>query len=1132
MTGCILLMHLDESSGEINDSSGNNNDGTIIGSVTYGETGKFETAISLDKSLGTNSIGITNPSSIFSNELSVEFWFKRRNTGVFGAAGKYEFFVRKGTSSGLLYASSTWFVGGNANLYTMRFAIDTSSSDTVDTTTSFVDTNWHHVVSTYNGTVMKIYVDGQLDNNETHSAGGNIESNAYDITIGSNHATHYSPNATMDEVAIYNRTLSADEILNHYKRGILRLNASVRSCDDSICDGESWSSAINSSPSNLSLTGNPYFQYKFDFGTDNSTYTPELYNVTVDYTNASMPNFACREIMGRPTNTSISINLINGAENTSTYIEYGNYSTVIGNYSHNTSVINATTNRSLIEFNLTGLSPDTTYYFRVMAKLMNETAYANSSEGSFRTRRADAPFTFTMLTDSHIDPASPTGSTRLRSIVGNMSANDNSDFAMFLGDNVQLAKNGSGTIPNQTQPVIEYELWRDDLHPDWFSIPLHFLIGNWEGETGWDNPDNVSFVRNLRKKYVPNPLNTTYSQGGGQHEDYYAFTWGNALFVVLNVISYTPVDPSADGNSADNWTLGTAQLEWLNETLQNSTEPWKFIMIHHTVGGNWTTDIGTEYGRGGGRAAYEGEQATVHQMMIDNEVQAFFHGHDHLFTDIVVDSIHYIQAGNAGHSFFFTAGYTKYWNEHGRTKVEVLTDELAQVYYVNIDEETVVNITLDRLAPRVNIISPSNNIWNNGNITFSFNTTDASNISNCSLLINGLVNQTNSTMQKDTTTNFTLNNMSVGGYNWSISCVDYAYNNDSDYSIQAFTPNTNTTSARNFAVVLMTNFTGNSTNLSLVNISNITNLVIDQPSYGMINFTESVNLSSGGDIDTYVNISNNSININTTALPALDKAARLTLKNINFDNPRVLKDGVACSSPACVEVSYDADTDIFIFDVTSFSTYSAGETPNPSPKRPSSAVMHPGQMADSFTLRTGSIKKFKVNNVGYFIKITDLQEDCVEVAVYSDFKTINLCPDEQEDIDLDDDGEYDISLTLKNILNNEAEITIKTYSGKVLTIMEEEDIDTNTQIFSTSGDDDIEDGMNQADLGVGNNQEDDTNKKSVSGKKNLVGLAYGNFAQENFSFSIIIILMSTIIIVGFSFETKYEKSRAKNKKKL
>ena len=82
---------------------------------------------------------------------------------------------------------------------------------------------------------------------------------------------------------IYNKILSSTEILNHYKRGALRLNVSVRSCDDTLCNGESWQGPYENSTTQLSTPKNRYFQFKFNFFTKNETYSPKLHNVSIKY---------------------------------------------------------------------------------------------------------------------------------------------------------------------------------------------------------------------------------------------------------------------------------------------------------------------------------------------------------------------------------------------------------------------------------------------------------------------------------------------------------------------------------------------------------------------------------------------------------------------------------------------------------------------------------------------------------------------------------------------------------------------------------------------------------------------------------------------------------------------------------
>jgi photosystem II stability/assembly factor-like uncharacterized protein len=61
------------------------------------------------------------------------------------------------------------------------------------------------------------------------------------------------------------------------------LNFQVRSCDDSECSGESWEDIDDNSPQDLSLDNNQYFQYKFDFSTPDSSVTPSLQDVEIDY---------------------------------------------------------------------------------------------------------------------------------------------------------------------------------------------------------------------------------------------------------------------------------------------------------------------------------------------------------------------------------------------------------------------------------------------------------------------------------------------------------------------------------------------------------------------------------------------------------------------------------------------------------------------------------------------------------------------------------------------------------------------------------------------------------------------------------------------------------------------------------
>ncbi len=209
------------------------------------------------------------------------------------------------------------------------------------------------------------------------------------------------------------------------------------------------------------------------------------------------------------------------------------------------------------------------------------------------------------------------------------------------------------------------------------------MIGNWEGESGKLPPESAALVEQVRRRFTPNPKHDTYPQGGSEAEDYYAFDWGPALFVILNVQSYTTPSgpqptPRDDVTVVEDWTLGRQQFAWMQDTLSTSDHPYKFVCIHHAVGGNAASDRETLYGRGGPRAAGVGEQRLLHEAMREFGVQVFFYGHDHVFVDEVVDDIHYTLPGSCGAPWKFgteVTGYRRYWGDSGHARLSVRPDQ-------------------------------------------------------------------------------------------------------------------------------------------------------------------------------------------------------------------------------------------------------------------------------------------------------------------------------------------------------------------------------------------------------------------------------------------------------------------------
>jgi hypothetical protein len=354
------------------------------------------------------------------------------------------------------------------------------------------------------------------------------------------------------------------------------------------------------------------------------------------------------------------------------------------------------------KWNFVGLGPGTRYDYEILApEVRGDTPHYL---GSVVTQRvAGDSFTFALISDSHIGPDATftnQGDWNTLATVGTQVGAASPDFMMNLGDMLDFHLFGfNEPPPDGYYTRLAYLNYRTLLGDTLGKTSHYAVIGNWEGEDGFYTADEIALSRQERLLYVPGPTPTTYPESGSPAEDYYAFTWGDALFVVLNVMSYTTTEHllSSDPGLPDDWTLGAAQLAWFGDTLARATSRWRFVFIHHAVGGAAGDDANSAYGRGGGQAAYVGEQAKVHQLMLEHGVQIFFYGHDHVFTDMVVDGIHYSEPGNAGAIWMFDesiTGYTQAWLEHGWSRISV-SPTAVNVQFLSMDEELLYQYTLE-----------------------------------------------------------------------------------------------------------------------------------------------------------------------------------------------------------------------------------------------------------------------------------------------------------------------------------------------------------------------------------------------------------------------------------------------------
>jgi hypothetical protein len=298
-----LLYHLDEPAAgtaprgfDARDDSGQGNHGKVYNAVALNQTGRLGSSYGFDGNTATltSALQLYNPAP-----FTISAWFSTYSpTGgkIIGMGN-----VANGNSTTYdrhIYIDSTGKI---------RFGMNSTGFATILSTTTVNDGRWHHVAAGFfSGIGMTLYVDGMLQASSTYnlaSAFTGFWRIGGDNTAGwVNGLVNYFL-GRIDEVAVYNRALSAAEVKQLWRRGGNRLKFQVRACTSMTCadnpgwlgpDGSAYSyfSEINNNslplatngnvlttlpdmnfasfaPA-LSLPNNPYFQYRMIMESDDA----------------------------------------------------------------------------------------------------------------------------------------------------------------------------------------------------------------------------------------------------------------------------------------------------------------------------------------------------------------------------------------------------------------------------------------------------------------------------------------------------------------------------------------------------------------------------------------------------------------------------------------------------------------------------------------------------------------------------------------------------------------------------------------------------------------------------------------------------------------------------------------------
>jgi hypothetical protein len=214
--GLVGLWHMDEGSGLMtNDSSGNGNHGTLVnGPIWENEDGGqwngrsemiFANGSALEFDGIDDYVEIPDDQSLdITQGGTIEGWFKLNSLPTIQVYN----IICKGTSP-----VDRWRIDITTGGEKLKFI--TGGGIQVEHTAHFSTQIYYYFVVTWDGVNTTMYLNGK---NVANSSSGSFSNPSVNIYISSEAGVKDYFNGTIDEVRIYNRSLSEDEIKAHYQR--------------------------------------------------------------------------------------------------------------------------------------------------------------------------------------------------------------------------------------------------------------------------------------------------------------------------------------------------------------------------------------------------------------------------------------------------------------------------------------------------------------------------------------------------------------------------------------------------------------------------------------------------------------------------------------------------------------------------------------------------------------------------------------------------------------------------------------------------------------------------------------------------------------------------------------------------
>ena len=687
------------------------NNATIYGAAPMNSTSRYGNALQLD---GSNDYALTTNFTNPTTAITVALWVKSANTNWndYGwlASKRDAFVMHPDSNTKYVY----WLLhngtheNGNSSWNTFGYA----PSDI---------TIWHHYVGTYDGSTsnIKLYVDGIL-RVSGNNAMGNIKADTGPMYIGKDDYTNRYGKGAIDDVQIWDRALTANEIYVLYVSSLTKINNS------------DWSLYVNQSKNAThGLDDGVYTYYAIAKNGNGFTNTTLVNYVTV---NANPPNVTLNLPAANYANDSAAS--VNVSFNCSVTDSSGlvNISLYITNSTNSSFALNQTTS-------ISGTSNFTRWFLNLSTgnytwscrsyDSFGQQAFASSNR-TIRLNYTSSSFSSDScvnLSDSSTYNGKVSFSNSRYYVSQNITLcratyNTTGILMQYNANNVTIDCNSSVLVGNNRSTTYGIYIGEYDYPTIKNCIIKHFGTGI-SASSGSNNGlivDNTIFVASVYGIYLRGVVGYNISFNNVTRAGIQLDTSSNNNLIANNVIY---------GKSPSNYGLGVPDATFNNITGNNISADGSGIYLFKSSNNRFYDNRieGTSYS-GINIAGYTQKNYFYNNLfnnsinvkhLTGSELRNYFNTSNYSGTNI--------WGGSAiGGNFWANPTGTG----HSETCQDANSDSFCDIkLWVGADSNDYLPLAKsDSIAPTVTITTPGNNSFVNGNITLAAAASDGFGVTN------------------------------------------------------------------------------------------------------------------------------------------------------------------------------------------------------------------------------------------------------------------------------------------------------------------------------------------------------------------------------------------------------------------